>query len=94
MSTTRKSATTELSKQDKDARKCFVRNFANDQFSLVQGPRSQYYGVIGIERWKDKNIYPWITIAVYGVHWRRFSLVEGLHWGAEWNSSLASWRLY
>jgi hypothetical protein len=53
--------TTKLSKQDKDARKFIVRNVANDLFSLVQAPRSQWYGVIGVERRKAKNIYPWIT---------------------------------
>ena len=55
------STTTKLSKQDKDARKFIVRNVANDLFSLAQGPRSRYYGVIGVERRKAKNIYPWIT---------------------------------
>jgi hypothetical protein len=40
MLTTRKSATTQLSKEDKDARKFIVRNVANDLFSLVKGPRS------------------------------------------------------
>jgi hypothetical protein len=34
---------TQLSKEDKDARKCIVRNVDNDLFSLMQGPRSQYY---------------------------------------------------
>lgn len=51
----------QLTKEDKDARKCIVRNVANDLFSLVQGPRSSYYGVIGIERRKAMNIYPWLT---------------------------------
>jgi hypothetical protein len=33
----------QLSKEDKDARKFIFRNVADDLFSLVQGPRSQYY---------------------------------------------------
>jgi hypothetical protein len=37
----------QLSKEDKDARKFVVRNVADDLFSLVQGPRSQYYEVLG-----------------------------------------------
>jgi hypothetical protein len=53
--------TTKLSKQDNDARKFIVRNVANNLFSLVQAPRSQWYGVIGVERRKAKNIYPWTT---------------------------------
>ncbi len=52
---------TKLSKEDKDARKVIAKNIANDLFSLVQGPRSQYYGVIGKERRKARNIYPWLT---------------------------------
>jgi hypothetical protein len=52
---------TQLSKEDKDARKFIVRNVANDLFSLVQGPRSQYYGVLSRERRKARNIYPWLT---------------------------------
>jgi hypothetical protein len=52
---------TQLSKEDKDARNFIVRNVANDLFSLLQGPRSQYYGVIGCERRKARNIYPWLT---------------------------------
>jgi hypothetical protein len=51
----------QLSKEDKDARKFIVRNVADDLFSLVQGPRSQYYGVLGHERRKARNIYPWLT---------------------------------
>ena len=56
-----KTTTTQLSKEDKDARKFIVRNVANDLFSLIEGPRSQYYGVVGLERRKAQNIYPWIT---------------------------------
>jgi hypothetical protein len=52
---------TKLSKEDKDARNFIVRNVANDMFSLIQGPRSHYYGVIGCERRKARNIYPWLT---------------------------------
>jgi hypothetical protein len=51
----------QLSKEDKDVRKFIVRNVADDLFSLVQGPRSQYYGVLGHERRKARNIYPWLT---------------------------------
>ena len=50
-----------VSEDFKDARKFIVRNVANDLFSLIQGPRSQYYGVLGLERRKAKNIYPWLT---------------------------------
>jgi hypothetical protein len=37
----------QISKEDKDARKFVVRNVADDLFSLVQGPRSQHYEVLG-----------------------------------------------
>jgi hypothetical protein len=62
MPRTEKSATTKLfsKEDDKDARKFIVRNVANDLFSLALGPRSHYYGVIGLEQRKAKKIYPWI----------------------------------
>jgi hypothetical protein len=51
----------QLSKEDKAARNFIVRSVAKDLFSLLQGPRKQYYGVIGLERRKARNIYPWLT---------------------------------
>jgi hypothetical protein len=65
MPRTEKSATTKLLKEDKDARKFIFRNVA--LFSLAQGPRSHYYGVIGRERRKAKNIYPWTTDGMLGI---------------------------
>jgi hypothetical protein len=41
---------TQLSKEDKDASKF-----------IVQGSRSQYYGVLSREPRKARNIYPWLT---------------------------------
>jgi hypothetical protein len=73
---TRKSSTTEatekLTKEDNDARKLIVRNVANDLFSLMQGTRKQCYGVIGLERCRAKNIYPWITDGMLDHHIRIF----------------------
>jgi hypothetical protein len=54
-------ATNKLTKEDKDARKLILRNVAFDLFSLMQGTRKQCYGVIGLERRRARNIYPWIT---------------------------------
>jgi hypothetical protein len=56
-----KEATKKLTKEDNEARKLILRNVANDLFSLMQGTRKQCYGVIGLERRRAKNIYPWIT---------------------------------
>ncbi len=62
---TRKRSTTEatnkLTKENNEARKLILRNVANELFSLMQGTRKQCYGVIGLERRRAKNIYPWIT---------------------------------
>ena len=62
---TRKRSTTEatnkLTKENNEARKLILRNVANALFSLMQGTRKQCYGVIGLERRRAKNIYPWIT---------------------------------
>jgi hypothetical protein len=65
MPTRRSSPTTEvtnkLTKEDKDARKLILRNVARELFSIMQGTRKQCYGVIGLERRRAKNIYPWIS---------------------------------
>jgi hypothetical protein len=54
-------ATNKLTKEDSDARKLILRNVANELFSLMQGTRKQCYGVIGLERRRARNIYPWMT---------------------------------
>ena len=51
-----------LSDEDKTARKLVVQSIANDLFSLKEGlDRTFYYGVLGKEKRKMMNLYPWLT---------------------------------